>query len=152
MYELPHECVEPEDRAARIADLLMRGHTVGNFAGRMEYGPEPHGGRAVIVDLGSDTTMDSPDDIDTRELTIDALGADPGGVGPILHALQLSQDEPTIRYSPLRLHGEPVALTPFDAYRVIMLRRIDAAMLGNYLIFRDQQPDWPSFAQGAADA
>ena len=78
----------------------------------MEYGPEPHDGRAVFV-------------------------ADPGN--------------DKILCSPLRLRDEPTALTPFDAYRVIMLKEIDAAMLGNYLIYKDQQPKWQSLEESAAN-
>ncbi len=112
MYELPNERVTPEDRTAKIDNLLKNEKSVANFEGRMEYGPEPHDGRAVFV-------------------------ADPGN--------------DKILCSPLRLRDEPTALTPFDAYRVLMLREIDAAMLGNYLIYKDQQPKWQSLEESAAN-
>lgn len=131
MYELPHERIEPENRATEIADLLMRGLTVCNFAGRMEYGLQPHGGRAVLVEASSAKAPDILRDFEVHDLTVATLGTDQG--------------DAKILYTPLRMRDEPTALTPFDAYRVIMLREIDAAMLGNYLIFRDRQPASPSF-------
>ena len=137
MHELPHEQVKPEDRAARIADLLKSGLAVANFAGRMEYGQQPHFGRAILVKAGSAKAPDILGDFDVYKLPVAVLGNDPG--------------DAKILYSPLRLRNEPTALTPFDAYRVIMLREIDAAMIGNYLIYKDQQPKWPAVEESAAN-
>ena len=48
----------------------------------------------------------------------------------------------SISYSPLALNSQPVALTPYDAYRVMMVRRIDITLLGGYLLNLKDQPPW----------
>lgn len=40
------------------------------------------------------------------------------------------------------IHGEPVVCTPFDAYRCFMLTKIDVLIMGNYMLFKKDQPNW----------
>jgi len=47
----PHQRItDPEERAARIADLLASGNVVGMFQGRMEFGPRALGNRSILAD------------------------------------------------------------------------------------------------------
>ncbi len=47
----PHQRItEPDERAARIADLLVSGNVVGMFQGRMEFGPRALGNRSILAD------------------------------------------------------------------------------------------------------
>ena len=48
----------------------------------------------------------------------------------------------TLGHASLRFHGEPVALTPFDAYRCFMRREIDVLALGNCMLIKKDQPPW----------
>ena len=142
MYELPHQKVEPGNRATQIAELLIGGHTVANFAGRMEYRTGINTGRAILADPSQSKTTGNLGNLEVCELKTEMLGGDQGLLGPVLEELHKKTGNNSLLHSPLQLAGEPVALTPFDAYRVIMFREVDAAMLGNFLIFKESQPDF----------
>lgn len=40
------------------------------------------------------------------------------------------------------LRGEPIVCTPQDAYRCFMRSEMDALILGDYLLFKEAQPEW----------
>ena len=124
--EQPFEKIEASQRSARIAELLSNGFAVANFEGRMSFRSNPHLGRSILVDAGNSTALarmsEKADQPMIQSATFDHIGT---------------------AMSSLRLAHGPTALSPYDAYRVFMLRGTDALMLGNYLILRDQQPAWP---------
>jgi hypothetical protein len=142
MYELPFERLTQQLRDERMASFLQEGKVVANFVGRMEYGSSVPGGRCILAPA---TTTDATLVAASTAVNPDALGADPGHLKPVLECLRHRSQIDEIIYSPLRLPGEPVALTPFDAYRVIMLNRADALFLGDFVVIRDQQPEWDGF-------
>jgi carbamoyltransferase len=41
------------------------------------------------------------------------------------------------------VNGEPIVCTPYDAYRCFMRTEMDVLVLGNYLLFKESQPQWP---------
>lgn len=41
------------------------------------------------------------------------------------------------------VRGEPVVLTPYDAYRCFMRTEMDVLVLGDYLLEKEAQPEWP---------
>ena len=41
------------------------------------------------------------------------------------------------------VRGEPVVCTPYDAYRCFMRTEMDVLILGNCLLMKDEQPEWP---------
>jgi carbamoyltransferase len=47
---------------------------------------------------------------------------------------------PVIVNTSFNVRGEPIVCTPEDAYRCFMFTRIDALVLGNYLLSKDHQP------------
>lgn len=49
---------------------------------------------------------------------------------------------PVLVNTSFNLRGEPIVCTPADAYRCMMRSQIDAVVMGNVLIIRDEQPDW----------
>jgi carbamoyltransferase len=48
--DIPHQRLERKDVAKETAALLSRGHVVGWFQGRMEFGPRALGNRSIIGD------------------------------------------------------------------------------------------------------
>jgi carbamoyltransferase len=40
------------------------------------------------------------------------------------------------------VRGEPIVCTPDDAYRCFMRTHIDYLVLGNFLLAKDDQPEW----------
>jgi len=40
------------------------------------------------------------------------------------------------------VRGEPIVMTPLDAYRCFMRTHIDCLVLGNHLLFKGDQPEW----------
>lgn len=41
------------------------------------------------------------------------------------------------------VRGEPIVCTPEDAYRCFMRTEMDVLVLGNYLLLKEEQPEWP---------
>jgi carbamoyltransferase len=41
------------------------------------------------------------------------------------------------------VRGEPIVLSPFDAYRCFMRTEMDVLVLENFILFKEEQPDWP---------
>jgi hypothetical protein len=41
------------------------------------------------------------------------------------------------------VRGEPIVLTPHDAYRSFMRTEMDVLILGHYILEKDKQPTWP---------
>ncbi|HOY10197.1 MAG TPA: carbamoyltransferase [Candidatus Omnitrophota bacterium] len=50
---IPHEEINPEALAGRVAALIAGQRVVGLFSGRMEFGPRALGGRSIIADARS---------------------------------------------------------------------------------------------------
>ncbi len=46
----PYRRVTPEERATCLAEYLTQGKIIGNFSGRMEYGPRALGSRSILGD------------------------------------------------------------------------------------------------------
>ncbi len=41
------------------------------------------------------------------------------------------------------VRGEPIVCTPYDAYRCFMRTEMDALVLGRYLLYKEEQAEWP---------
>jgi carbamoyltransferase len=41
------------------------------------------------------------------------------------------------------VRGEPIVNTPYDAYRCFMRTEMDALVLGDFILYKPDQPDWP---------
>ncbi|MCP5098434.1 MAG: hypothetical protein GY943_23025, partial [Chloroflexi bacterium] len=41
------------------------------------------------------------------------------------------------------VRGEPIVCSPYDAYRCFMRTEMDVLMLGNFLLLKEDQPEWP---------
>jgi carbamoyltransferase len=50
---------------------------------------------------------------------------------------------PVIVNTSFNIRGEPIVCSPEDAYRCFMFTRIDALVLGNYLLTKEDQPPMP---------
>jgi carbamoyltransferase len=50
---------------------------------------------------------------------------------------------PVIVNTSFNIRGEPIVCSPEDAYRCFMFTRIDALVLGNYLLIKEDQPPMP---------
>jgi len=62
----------------------------------------------------------------------------------ILEAFFEKTGIPVLVNTSFNLRGEPIVCTPLDAYRCMMRSNIDAVVMGNCLVLRDEQPPWPS--------
>jgi len=54
---------------------------------------------------------------------------------------------PVIVNTSFNVRGEPIVCTPEDAYRCFMFTRIDALVLGDYLLLKEEQPPMPGAAK-----
>tara|TARA_B100002052_G_C15882431_1_gene600013 strand:- start:573 stop:2792 length:2220 start_codon:yes stop_codon:yes gene_type:complete len=41
------------------------------------------------------------------------------------------------------VRGEPIVCTPYDAYRCFMRTEMDILVMNNFILFKNEQPDWP---------
>ncbi|MFT3766065.1 MAG: hypothetical protein QM820_11195 [Minicystis sp.] len=124
-HSRPHRVVDPAEAAA---DLLIAGKRVGRLAGRMEIDPHAVGTRAVLS---------------TRAIVSPARPLNPAGDPAhrdILDAVSARAPRLTIFAAPLAPPGEPVACTPEDAFRALVAGEIDALLLGDRLLLREEQP------------
>ena len=134
-HDFPHHVLDETTIPGVIAELLSDGQHVGYFTGRMSPS-DPRNARAVLL------KADAP----TGEALTTAFGGQLRPVRRWAHEgpgdpLGLSKGE--VSWIPLQLAGESVALTPFDAYRCMMLGSLDALLLERYLVHRKEQPPWP---------
>lgn len=76
-------------------------------------------------------------DYSARIQTVDSA------VHPDLHSLLLRFDELTgcavLVNTSFNIRGEPIVCTPQDAYRCFLKTEMDALIIGNFLLFRNQQ-------------
>ncbi len=127
-----HEVVDDASVPGLLCELLASGHSVGRFHGPVSQA-ESWNGRSVLfrADAGG-----VPDKIRLAGHQPRPLGQDAAQEG----LRDIDQD---VYWIPLRLPGEAVAVTPFDAYRCMMLGRLDSLLLQGHLVRREEQPPWP---------
>jgi carbamoyltransferase len=41
------------------------------------------------------------------------------------------------------VRGEPIVCSPFDAYRCFMRTEMDVLMMGDFMLLKERQPEWP---------
>ena len=134
-HDFPHHVLDDASIPGVIDELLSDGRRVGYFTGRMSAS-DPKNARAVL--LKSDAT--------TVEAPTAAFG---GQLRPVRRWVHEEESGPLAHFKggvswiPLQLAGESVALTPFDAYRCMMLGSLDSLLLEGYLVHRKEQPPWP---------
>lgn len=67
-------------------------------------------------------------------------------VNPDYHALLSEFDRltgcPVLVNTSFNVRGEPIVLSPLDAYRCFMRTHIDYLVIGNYLFAKGDQPEW----------
>jgi carbamoyltransferase len=57
---------------------------------------------------------------------------------------------PVIVNTSFNVRGEPIVCTPQDAYRCFMFTHLDALVLGNHLLLKEEQPEMPGAAEHLA--
>ncbi|HUE81788.1 MAG TPA: carbamoyltransferase C-terminal domain-containing protein, partial [Pyrinomonadaceae bacterium] len=57
---------------------------------------------------------------------------------------------PVIVNTSFNVRGEPIVCTPTDAYRCFMFTHMDALVVGNHLLLKDNQPEMPGAAEHLA--
>ncbi len=66
---------------------------------------------------------------------------------PRLHQLLTRWEEtsgcPVLVNTSFNVRGEPIVCTPEQAYRCFMATNMDVLVLGNHLLLKEDQPDWP---------
>ncbi len=120
-----------------VADLIARGQALGVFAEPPSPAGAAAGSRLILV-RGSvegawrqlEAHCESP-----------ALLRPPSEVEQGLIAA-FGRSDDAIVVAPLQLRGEPVALTPFDAYRCMMEGHLAGLILGRWLLLKAEQPSW----------
>ena len=65
---------------------------------------------------------------------------------PVYHAiLSAFRDRtgcPVVVNTSFNVRGEPIVCTPEDAYRCFMRTAMDALVLENHILLREEQPEW----------
>ena len=142
-HDIPSQRIHPKARADRVAEFLERGLVVGHFAGRQGLGGSPTGGRGILADPRHEAVVQTLGGTEVRDVSPDMLAADdPGRLSDILVAFERRTGCRTLAHTPLRVPNEPVALTPFDAYRCLMMRELDVLVIENAMLIRTEQPPW----------
>jgi hypothetical protein len=129
------ECLVREERETAVRALLERGATVGLLDGPLDERTE-EGTNRFLLDLASPASLDTGEGIPWIE------GAPPG--------LLKLRDLKGLRWTPLLSDRFTPVLTPFDAYRAMMLGACDALILGQRLVYRADQPLWEGLTQTAS--
>lgn len=57
---------------------------------------------------------------------------------------------PVIVNTSFNVRGEPIVCSPTDAYRCFMFTHMDALVVGNHLLFKEDQPEMPGAAEHLA--
>jgi carbamoyltransferase len=60
-----------------------------------------------------------------------------------IHAFQERTGYGVIVNTSFNVRGEPIVCSPFDAYRCFMRTEMDVLFLGNYILYKEEQPEWP---------
>ncbi|MGE5346488.1 MAG: carbamoyltransferase C-terminal domain-containing protein, partial [Acidithiobacillales bacterium] len=60
----------------------------------------------------------------------------------ILRAFFRKTGCPVVVNTSFNVRGEPIVCTPEDAYRCFMRTAMDALVLENHLLLREEQPEW----------
>ena len=134
-HDFPHRVLDDARVWGVLAELIADGQRVGFFAGPMGAS-ETGGGRAVLL------KADPP----TGEPLTSSFDGQLRAMRPWVYEESrgvLRNSEDGAYWIPLQLAGEGVALTPFDAYRCMMIGGLDALLLEGYLVYRKEQPPWP---------
>jgi len=61
----------------------------------------------------------------------------------LIHAFQEKTGYAVIVNTSFNLRGEPIVLTPYDAYRCFMRTEMDVLVLEKVILYKSQQPAWP---------
>jgi carbamoyltransferase len=61
----------------------------------------------------------------------------------LIHAFERRTGCAVVVNTSFNVRGEPIVCSPYDAYRCFMRTDMDALVLGNHLLFKEQQPPWP---------
>jgi carbamoyltransferase len=58
----------------------------------------------------------------------------------VLSAFEKLTGCPVLVNTSFNVRGEPIVCTPDDAYRCFMRTEIDALVMGEYILYREEQP------------
>jgi carbamoyltransferase len=61
----------------------------------------------------------------------------------VLSAFERATGYGTIVNTSFNVRGEPIVCTPYDAYRCFMRTNMDALVMENFLLLKEEQPPWP---------
>lgn len=61
----------------------------------------------------------------------------------VIKAFERNTGCPVVVNTSFNVRGEPIVCTPYDAYRCFMRTDMDVLMLGNCLLIKPEQPEWP---------
>jgi carbamoyltransferase len=61
----------------------------------------------------------------------------------LIHAFEQLTGYSVIVNTSFNVRDEPIVNTPYDAYRCFMRTEMDVLILGNCLLLKEKQPDWP---------
>ncbi len=214
-YGYPYKYMEDDKRMEFLASALDDGKIIGNFSGRLEYGPRALGSRSIIGDprntemqvnmnlkikyresfrpfapsvLKEDVNnyfemncespymllvapvkkerrlpFEMPDNIDDMLPIVKKLRSDIPAITHVDYSarVQTVNKEFSPEYYKLikafkdrtgcsvvvntsfNVRGEPIVCTPSDAYRCFMRTEIDILALGNFILTKRDQPNWP---------
>ena len=61
----------------------------------------------------------------------------------VLEAFDAMTGTPVLVNTSFNVRGEPIVNTPYDAYRCFMRTEMDVLVLEDYLLLKEEQPEWP---------
>lgn len=61
----------------------------------------------------------------------------------LIHAFEKQTGYGVIVNTSFNVRGEPIICTPHDAYRCFMRTEMDVLVMGNVILFKEDQPPWP---------
>ena len=107
--------------------------------------PFEKGGREDLLEVIKEARSDIPAvthvDYSARVQTI--TRADHPAFYDLVKSFGELTGTPVIVNTSFNVRGEPIVCTPYDAYRCFMRTEMDALILGDFLLYKEEQPAWP---------
>lgn len=97
--------------------------------------------RDKLYHLRSDLPAVTHVDMSARIQTVNADTNKP--FADLLEAFHKQTGCPVLVNTSFNVRGEPIVMTPEDAYRCFMRTEMDHLVVGNYIFHKNEQPPWP---------
>jgi carbamoyltransferase len=130
-FEMPP--AEPSPYMLLVADVKPDRRTTGNGSSN------GHQGLAKVNEVRSEIPAITHVDYSARVQTVDRVRH--GRYYKLIKAFEQKTGCPVIVNTSFNVRGEPIVCSPDDAYRCFMATNMDALVMEDYVLLKEEQPD-----------